>query len=65
MPSNEVMKKFAKGRLHSGSAHGPVVASVKQAIAIAASERDAERANGGDYPDHAAKRSKREGKDSR
>lgn len=31
----ETMKEFAKGRLHSGSKHGPVVTNAKQAIAIA------------------------------
>lgn len=63
MPSDEVMKKFSKGKLHSGSAKGPIVTSAKQAIAIAASERDAEKAHGGTYPDK-AKPPKR-GKDSR
>lgn len=29
------MRKFAKGKLHSGSKHGPVVRDRKQAIAIA------------------------------
>jgi hypothetical protein len=62
MPANEVMKKFAKGKLHSGSVKGPVVTSAKQAIAIAASERDAERENGGTYPEKAKPR---KGKDSR
>lgn len=32
------MKKFAAGKLHSGSKRGPVVKSRKQAIAIALSE---------------------------
>ena len=62
MPSSEVMKKFSKGRLHSGSPTGPVVTSAKQAVAIAASERDEERKNGGHYPDAAKLR---KGKDSR
>lgn len=43
MPSKNVMKKFAKGKLHSGSKKGPKVKSRKQAIAIAASERDKEK----------------------
>ena len=64
MPSNEVMWKFAKGKLHSGAKSGPVVTSAKQAIAIAASERDAERENGGKYPDREAPKP-RKGKDSR
>jgi len=62
MPSDEVMKKFSKGKLHSGSPKGPVVTSAKQAIAIAASERDAEREHRGKYPDA---KSRRGGKDSR
>lgn len=33
-----VMREFAKGKLHSGSKHGPVVESRKQAVAIALSE---------------------------
>ena len=32
------MRKFKKGKLHSGSKKGPVVKSKKQAIAIALSE---------------------------
>ena len=32
------MKKFKEGKLHSGSKHGPVVHSQKQAIAISLSE---------------------------
>jgi hypothetical protein len=32
------MRKFKKGKLHSGSKHGPVVTNRKQAIAIAMSE---------------------------
>ena len=44
MPWDEVMNKFAKGDLHSGSKHGPKVKSRKQAIAIMLSEKqDAER----------------------
>lgn len=34
----EEMDKFKKGRLHSGSKHGPVVRNRKQAVAIALSE---------------------------
>lgn len=62
MPSKDVMKKFTKGKLHSGSAEGPVVTSAKQAVAIAASERDTEREHGGRYPEGRAKRGS---KDSR
>lgn len=32
------MRKFKKGKLHSGSKHGPIVRSQKQAIAIALKE---------------------------
>ena len=32
------MHKFKQGKLHSGSKHGPVVKSRKQAVAIAMSE---------------------------
>ena len=63
MPSSEVMGKFKKGKLHSGSPTGIVVTSAKQAIAIAASERDAERKHGGHYPDKAKPR--KQGRDSR
>lgn len=51
MPSNQVMPKFARGRLHSGGPNGPIVKDRAQAIAIAASERDKEKKNGGSYPD--------------
>lgn len=30
-----IMREFAKGKLHSGSKHGPTVESRKQAVAIA------------------------------
>ncbi len=49
MPSSEVMKKFEAGTLHSGGPKGPVVKSIKQAIAIKASEADNEKAHGGTY----------------
>lgn len=45
------MPKFAAGTLHSGGPGGPVVKSRAQAIAIAASERDKEKKNGGVYPE--------------
>jgi hypothetical protein len=38
MPASKVMHKFKKGKLHSGSKHGPKVKSRKQAIAIKMSE---------------------------
>jgi hypothetical protein len=41
-----VMKKFGKGKLHSGSKSGPVVKSHAQAVAIMLSEKDAEDETG-------------------
>lgn len=38
MPAKNVMPKFRKGQLHSGSKHGPVVKNPKQAKAIMLSE---------------------------
>ena len=35
---HRVMKEYKMGKLHSGSKHGPMVRSRKQAIAIAMSE---------------------------
>ena len=51
MPSTEVMHKWKHGGLHSGSKHGPVVHSQKQAVAIMLSEKRKEQANGGTYPE--------------
>lgn len=34
------LKEYKAGKLHSGSKHGPLVKSRKQAIAIAISEED-------------------------
>lgn len=39
MPWNEVMTKFKKGDLHSGSKSGPPVKKRKQAVAIMLSEK--------------------------
>ncbi len=39
MPYGEVMHKFKRGLLHSGSKKGPTVKSRKQAIAIMMSEK--------------------------
>ncbi len=39
MPYNEVMPKFGKGQLHSGSKSGKVVTNPKQAVAIMYSEK--------------------------
>lgn len=41
MPYTEVMHKFGKGQLHSGSKSGPQVKSRQQAIAIMESEKRA------------------------
>lgn len=46
MPYNEVMSKFGKGQLHSGSKSGPPVKSRNQAIAIMESEK--QKADAGD-----------------
>jgi hypothetical protein len=43
MPSSQVMSKFKRGKLHSGSKKGPKVKSRKQAIAIMLSEKRAEQ----------------------
>jgi len=39
MPYTEVMGKFGRGELHSGSKHGPKVQSRKQAVAIMLHEK--------------------------
>ena len=49
MPSTAVMGKFKRGTLRSGS--GNKVTNPKQAVAIMYSERRAEKANGGKYPE--------------
>ena len=41
MPWNQVMRKWATGKLHSGSASGPKVKSRAQAVAIMLSEKRA------------------------
>lgn len=45
MPASQVLKKFRRGQLHSGSKRGPVVKSEKQARAIQISEARAEGHN--------------------
>lgn len=47
MPASQVMKEFRKGRLRSGSKHGPVVTNIHQARAIQISEA---REEGHDIP---------------
>lgn len=55
MPWQEVMHKFGKGQLHSGSKHGKKVTNRKQAIAIMMSEKK----NGStDAPLHGLQRAK-------
>lgn len=39
MPYTEVLHKFKRGTLRSGSAHGPKVTNRKQAVAIMLSEK--------------------------
>lgn len=56
MPSSEVMGKFKRGALHSGSKTGPKVTSRKQAVAIMMSEKRAENKHGGKYPEKKGKR---------
>jgi Family of unknown function (DUF6496) len=47
MPSSEVMHKFKKGKLHSGSKTGKKVTNPKQAVAIMMSEKRGEKAGNG------------------
>jgi hypothetical protein len=56
MPASEVMRKFAKGKLRSGSKHGPKVKSKRQATAIMLSEA---RAEGHKIPNKSARSKKR------
>lgn len=46
MPSSEVMHKWKKGKLHSGSKRGPKVKNRKQAVAIMLSEKRKEKKRG-------------------
>ena len=55
MPSSQVMSKFKRGKLHSGSKKGPVVKNRKQAVAIMKSEERAEKKSGGKYPEKSSK----------
>lgn len=52
MPSSEVMHKWKKGKLKSGSKHGKKVTSHKQAVAIMLSEKRNEAKHGGKYEHH-------------
>ena len=49
MPYTEVMGKFKRGQLHSGSKSGPKVKSRSQAIAIMLSEKRAAGAGKKEY----------------
>lgn len=49
MPYDEVMHKFGKGELHSGSKSGPKVKSQKQAVAIMLSEKRAAKGGKKEY----------------
>ena len=54
MPSREVLGKYKRGELHSGSKSGPVVKDRAQAVAIMLSEKRNEDEHGGQY--HESKR---------
>lgn len=56
MPASKVMTKFRKGKLRSGSKHGRVVKSKKQAKAIMLSEA---RKEGYDIPESPKRSRKR------
>ncbi len=49
MPWDEVMSKWSRGKLHSGSKTGPHVTSRKQAIAIMLSEKRAAQRGKAEY----------------
>jgi hypothetical protein len=60
MPYTEVLSKYKRGALHSGSKSGPPVKSRKQAIAIMLSEKRAAESGKEEYqPRSKPKRSKR------
>jgi len=54
MPSREVLGKYRRGQLHSGSKSGPMVKDRAQAVAIMLSEKRNEDEHGGQY--HESKR---------
>lgn len=55
MPYDEVMDKFDKGKLHSGSSDGPKVKKHDQAVAIMLSEKEKAMKGNKDYqPKHGA-----------
>lgn len=57
MPYTAVMGKFKKGKLHSGSKHGPEVTDPKQAVAIMLSEKRKAKAGKKEYQSIAGGRS--------
>jgi hypothetical protein len=61
MPASQVMSKFRRGKLHSGSKHGPRVTSEAQAKAIQISEA---RDEGYDIPKKGRKRGRKRGQKS-
>jgi len=52
MPWDQVMHKWGKGLLHSGSKHGPAVKSQKQAVAIMLSEKRKAKVGKKEYKSH-------------
>lgn len=59
MPYTEVMGKFKRGQLHSGSKSGPPVKSRKQAIAIMLSEKRAAEEGKEEYAPRGSKPKRR------
>jgi hypothetical protein len=55
MPYDEVLHKFKRGELHSGSKGGPKVKSRAQAIAIMLSEKRAAKGGKKEYASKALK----------
>ena len=53
MPWDEVMHKFGRGDLHSGSKKGPKVKDKKQALAIMYSEKEDADKGKKEYQGHA------------
>jgi hypothetical protein len=62
MPSSEVMGKFKRGQLRSGSKTGKPVKNRKQAVAIMLSEKRVENKHGGKYPEKRKREKRLEGK---
>lgn len=62
VPSSQVLSKFKRGDLHSGSKQGKKVTNRKQAVAIMLSEKRAESKHGGKYPEKARREKRLAGK---